>query len=55
MVRFSENEGLEIKNVLRLVDRCNPHIHLKNIEVKYRAKGYGEILHVAAVQEPLLK
>ena len=54
-VWLPDNEGLEIKNVLELVDRCNPGIHLKDIEVKCSAKGCGGMLHVVAVQEPLLK
>ena len=49
------NEGLEIKNVLELVDRCNPDIHLKGIKLKYNAKSSGGMLHVVAVQEPSLK
>ena len=48
------NEGLDIKNVLELVDRCNPDIHLRDIRVKYSAKGSGGMLHVVAVQEPSL-
>ena len=43
-VCLPDNEGLEIKNVLELVDRCYPDIHLKDI-----------MLHVVAVQEPSLK
>ena len=54
-VWLSGNEGLEIKNVLELVDRCNPDIHLKDIKMKYNAKGSGGMLHVVAVQEPSLK
>ena len=54
-VLLSDNESLEIKNVLELVDRCNPDTHLKDIKVKYNAKGYGGMLHVVAVQEPSLK
>ena len=54
-VWLPDNEGLEIKNVLELVDRCNPDIHLKNIKLKYNAKGSGGMLHVVAVQEPSLK
>ena len=54
-VWLPDNEGLEIKNVLELVDRCNPDIHLKDIKLKYDAKGSGEMLHVVAVQEPSLK
>ena len=54
-VWLSDNEGLEIKNVLELVDRCNPGIHLKDIRVKYNAKGSGGMLHVVAVQKPSLK
>ena len=46
-----DNEGLDIKNVLKLVDRCNPDIHLRDIRVKYSAKGSGGMLHVVAVQE----
>ena len=49
-----DNEGLDIKNVLELVDRCNPDIHLRDIRVKYSAKGSGGMLHVVAVQEPSL-
>ena len=49
------NEGPEIKNVLELVDRCNPDIHLKDIRVRYDAKSYGGMLHVVAVQELSLK
>ena len=54
-VWLPDNEGLEIKNVLELVDRCNPDIHLKDIKLKYNAKGSGGMLHVVAVQEPSLK
>ena len=54
-VWLPDNEGLEIKNVLELVDRCNPDIHLKDIRLKYNAKGSGGMLHVAAVQQPSLK
>ena len=54
-VWLPDNEGLEIKNVLELVDRCNPDIHLKDIRLKYNAKGSGGMLHVVAVQEPSLK
>ena len=54
-VWLTNNEGLEIKNVPEQVDRCNPDIHLKNIKVKYNAKGSGGMLHVVAVQEPSLK
>ena len=54
-VGLPDNEGLEIKNVLELVDRCNPDIHLKDMKVKYNAKGSAGMLHVVAVQEPLLK
>ena len=54
-VWLPDNEGLEIKNVLELVDRCNPDIHLKDIKVKYNVKGSGGMLHVVAVQEPSLK
>ena len=50
-----DNEGLEIKNVLELVDRCNPEIHLKDIRNKYKSKGSGGMLHVVAVQEPSLQ
>ena len=49
-----DNEGLDIKNVLELLDRCNPDIHLKDIRIKYSAKGSGGMLHVVAVQEPSL-
>ena len=54
-VWLSDNEGLEIKNVLELVDRCNPDIYLKDIKLKYNAKGSGGMLHAVAVQEPSLK
>ena len=54
-VWLPDNEGLEIKNILELVDRCNPDIHLKDIRVKYNAKGSGGMLHVGAVQKPSLK
>ena len=37
------------------MDRCNPDIHLKDIRLKYNAKGSGGMLHVVAVQEPSLK
>ena len=40
------DEGLDIKNVLELVDRCNPDIHLTDIKLKYNTKGSGEKLHV---------
>ena len=50
-----DNEGLEIKNVLELVDRCNPEIHLKDIRHKYKSKVSGGMLHVVVVQEPLLQ
>ena len=50
-----DNEGLEIKNVLELVDRCYPEIHLKDIKNKYKSKGSGGMLHVVAVQEPSLQ
>ena len=55
LVSLPDNEGLEIKNVLELVDRCNPDIHLKDIKLKYNAKGSGGMLHVVTVQEPSLK
>ena len=54
-VWLPDNEGLEIKNVLELVDRCNPDIHLKDIKLKHNAKGSRGMLHVVAVQEPSLK
>ena len=54
-VWLPDNEGLEIKNFLELVDRCNPDIHLKDIKLKYNAKGSGGMLHVVAVQEHSLK
>ena len=50
-----DNEGLEIKNVLEMVDRCNPEFHLKDIRNKYKSKGSGGMLHVVAVQEPSLQ
>ena len=53
-VWLPDNEGLEIKNVLKLVNWCNPDIHLKDIKVKYNAKGSGGMLHVVAFHEPLL-
>ena len=49
-----DNEGLDIKNVLELVDRCNLDIHLGDIRVKYSAKGSDGMPHVVAVQEPSL-
>ena len=44
------NEDTDIKNVLELVDHCNPDIHLTDIRVKHKAKGSGGMLHVVAVQ-----
>ena len=49
-----DNEGLDIKNAPELVDRCNPEIHLRDIRVKYKAKGSGGMLHVVTVQGPSL-
>ena len=49
-----DNEGPDTTKVLELVDCCNPEIHLRDIRVKYKAKGLGEMLHVIAVQEPSL-
>ena len=49
-----DNDGLDIKNVFELVDGCNPDIHLRDIRVKYSAKGSGGMLHIVAVQEPSL-
>ena len=49
-----DNEGQDIKNVLKLVDRCNPDTHLRNNRFKYSSKGSGGMLHVVAVQEPSL-
>ena len=54
-VQLPDNESLELKNVLELVDRCNTDIHLKDIKVKYDAKGSGGMLHVVAVQKPSLE
>ena len=57
-VWLPDNEGLEIKNIVEPVDRCNPDIHLKDIKLKYNAKGSkgsGGMLHVVAVQEPSLE
>ena len=64
-ISLPDNEGLDIKNVLELVDRCNPEIHFRDIKVKYiaqvlgrlhkyEAKGSGGMLHVVAVPEPSL-
>jgi len=48
-------EGTEIKDILELIDQYNANIHLKDMWVKYKAKGSGGLLHVEAVKEPSLK
>ena len=51
-----DNEDLDIKNVVELVDRCNPEIRLKDNRVRYKAKDSGGMpAHVVAVQKPSLK
>ena len=51
---LSENEGLDIKHVLEMVDHCNPEIHLRDLRVKYKAIDFSGMSDVAAVQEPSL-